>query len=499
MSKKNNNYKILLAIIISIGLTYLSDYAFVLEDATFKSMETSILEQSVYSEELNLKTVNKVYYKNQLLGVLDDRTLIDTLLAETQENDYITEFPNSKLQLGEDMYIIEEDSYFSYENIDQNIIDYIIDNNLFAIEVNKVDFSNGNTVYVKSIADFEQAKNQYLLNFIGKEDFDTLAQGGVPEAVPMGKYGYRVLGLAILETISYSKGFASKENILMDVNDIVAYLSYGYTTEIVEYTVEQYDTVEYVAYQTGLTPQQIVTLNSDRLLSTNQLLTVGEKLNVTYFNSPINISVTRERVVQEPIYPGSTEYVADPTLREGVSVVEVRERNGSKRVVYKETYINGVVQANPEIVETTVLQQPVREVTRYGTMIIPGIGTGNFRSPVDNFMVTCGWYCYPNHTAADFQNRYNRYDNAYAADRGIVEVVGYTSINGYYMWINHNNGYRSYYGHLNKPAYFSVGATVLKGDAIGQIGMTGLVTGPLVHFMLTYNGSYINPCTVLSC
>ncbi len=130
-------------------------------------------------------------------------------------------------------------------------------------------------------------------------------------------------------------------------------------------------------------------------------------------------------------------------------------------------------------------------------MVIPSVGSGRFRYPVDNPVVTCGWYCYAGHTATDFQNSVNRYGVVRAADRGTVEVASYQSINGYYVWINHNNGYKTYYGHMNTRPYVSPGQIVTRGEVIGQIGMTGLATGPHVHFMVTINGTYINPMTVV--
>ena len=82
-------------------------------------------------------------------------------------------------------------------------------------------------------------------------------------------------------------------------------------------------------------------------------------------------------------------------------------------------------------------------------MEIPGVGTGTFRWPVDNPTVTCQWGCYYGHRGTDIANAYDRYGNLYAADRGVIEVVGYNSVNGNYVIINHNNGYESYYGHMS--------------------------------------------------
>lgn len=56
------------------------------------------------------------------------------------------------------------------------------------------------------------------------------------------------------------------------------------------------------------------------------------------------------------------------------------------------------------------------------------------------------------------------------------------------MIINHNNGLMTYYGHMNEPSPLKVGDTVRKGEVIGHIGMTGLASGPHVHFMVLKDG-----------
>ncbi len=52
---------------------------------------------------------------------------------------------------------------------------------------------------------------------------------------------------------------------------------------------------------------------------------------------------------------------------------------------------------------------------------------------------------------------------------------------GNFVVISHENGTQSLYSHLSK-ATVSVGDNVLKGQTIGYIGMTGLTTGPHLHF-----------------
>ena len=249
----------------------------------------------------------------------------------------------------------------------------------------------------------------------------------------------------------------------------------------------------YKRQKNGLSAQQVVSINSDQLDNVDQLIQPGMVLNVTNFQSPITVRVTKERVAKEEVYPEDPIYKEDPNMKEGSSVTDVHAQNGSRNAFYEEVWINGE-NTGGTLVSSIITRQPVREETRVGTKVIPGYGTGTFRWPVDNPSITCRWGCYSGHQAIDIKNSYNRYGNLYAADRGTIAETGYTSINGYYQIIDHNNGYKTYYGHMNRPAFFKVGQNVEKGEIIGQIGMTGRATGPHVHFFIMKNGVRQNPC-----
>ncbi|MBV1710124.1 MAG: peptidoglycan DD-metalloendopeptidase family protein [Erysipelothrix sp.] len=459
-------------------------------------LDGAVFQQEILRVYSQPQMVTKIYEANRLLGVLSDSQVIDSVLSEIYQDAYANDFPDSKIGLGEDIYTTIELSYFEYSNADDLIVDYLKTNDLFSVEVFKIQFSNGAVIYVKDIEEFEAAKELYLLNFIDKSTYDDIKnKREIPE---LTTYGSRDTGINVLESTSITKGLASRNKILKNQNEIIYFLSYGYDTEIKTYTVAPFDTVEGVGYKTGLSAQQLITINNQKLKTTDQLLEPGLELNVTYFNSPISVVVTRERLSKEVVYPPRTKYVADPSIREGLSKIMTREVEGSKNVKYKETLVNGVL-IKGEVISEAITKQPVQEVVAYGTKVIPGIGSGKFRWPVNNPSISCGWLCYSGHRAIDIQNRYDRYGTIYAADRGIITKRAYTSIGGYYVIIDHNNGYRTYYGHMASPAYFPEGVAVEKGEAIGRIGMTGRTTGPHVHFQVWQSGSLINPCRVLGC
>ena len=85
----------------------------------------------------------------------------------------------------------------------------------------------------------------------------------------------------------------------------------------------------------------------------------------------------------------------------------------------------------------------------------------------------------------------------YASRAGRVTVAGYTSAAGYYVTINHLDGFSSIYMHLNNYVVSS-GQTVSAGQLIGYVGNSGIATGYHLHFGIAYNGAYVNPASYVS-
>lgn len=457
--------------------------------------ENSLIAQAVLSVDTNEHEVVKVYQQKQLIGVLSKDADLDAFLQTAYQARYEADFPGTKLGFGEDIFMATEKTYVNYENQDTAILNYIYENDLFSIEVDKIELSNGAVIFVKNIDLFEQAKKIYLGNFISESAYSLILNNQLPP--PLVTYGYREVGFSIVETATYQKGLAPSSKILKSVSDIVYFLSYGYGTDIKTYTVEEYDTVEGIAYKAGLSPQQVVTINNETLKTVNQVLEVGSVLNVTYFNSPINVIVTRERLAKETVYPQSTLYVKDPNMQEGYSVIQTREENGYKNVMYQETYVNGEVK-DAKILSSTIIKYPVREVVRIGTKVIPGIGSGSLRWPLGpDSHISCRYMCYRNHEGMDIVYNYIRSGAIYAADRGTISYVGYDWRSGYHIYIDHNNGMKTLYAHMIRRPPVELGERIEKGDFIGNVGSTGRSTGPHLHFGVYVNGDAKNPCNYL--
>ena len=84
-----------------------------------------------------------------------------------------------------------------------------------------------------------------------------------------------------------------------------------------------------------------------------------------------------------------------------------------------------------------------------------------------------------------------------ASGAGTVVTATYSSTAGNYIMIYHGNSLYTVYMHCSKLGV-KVGDTVNQGDVIGNVGSTGISTGPHLHFGVTVNGSYVNPLNYVS-
>ena len=85
----------------------------------------------------------------------------------------------------------------------------------------------------------------------------------------------------------------------------------------------------------------------------------------------------------------------------------------------------------------------------------------------------------------------------YATKSGYVTTATYNYAYGYYVTINHMDGFSSLYGHMTN-FIVSDGQYVNRGDTIGYVGSTGWSTGSHLHFTIYYNGSTVNPMSYVS-
>ncbi|MDR0452051.1 MAG: M23 family metallopeptidase [Treponema sp.] len=233
------------------------------------------------------------------------------------------------------------------------------------------------------------------------------------------------------------------------------------------YTVRQGDTIGQIAMSFGLNQDTILSVNgvkNARLLQIGQQLKIpnqdgilykvkkGDSLGKIAENYQVEVSALRtvNELFSERVNEGSSVFVPGAKL----NLMDLQEINGD------------------------LFNWPVRGyiTSRYGYRASPFGGARQF------------------HTGIDIGAAMGTPIRAAMAGR--VSGVGYNDTSGNYVVITHHSGYRSLYAHLS-VVRTKAGAYVRTGDLIGDVGSTGLSTGPHLHFTVYKNGVTINPSAVM--
>ncbi|MBU1151362.1 M23 family metallopeptidase [Patescibacteria group bacterium] len=244
--------------------------------------------------------------------------------------------------------------------------------------------------------------------------------------------------------------------------------------KIIEYKVQSGDTLSTVAEKFGVSLETIRWQNSltKDTIKEGQIL---EILPVTGISHKVKKGDTVYSIAK--IYDTSAQAVVDFPFNT-FSNDETFELAIGQVIIIPD----GVM---PQAQPTTRIRQ-----------ITPNAGTvvasGNFVWPTSGSITQrFVWY----HKGIDIANSSG--SNILAADSGTVVTSGWSPFGyGNHVIIDHGNGYRTLYGHM-QALYVTVGQTVNRGDRIGKMGSTGRSTGTHLHFEVISNGVYLNPLNVL--
>ncbi len=79
---------------------------------------------------------------------------------------------------------------------------------------------------------------------------------------------------------------------------------------------------------------------------------------------------------------------------------------------------------------------------------------------------------------------------------GVVTLTGDFYFNGNTVFVDHGHGLISMMCHLSRIDV-AEGQTVERGELLGQVGATGRVTGPHLHWSVSMNGNRVDPVQVM--
>ncbi len=125
------------------------------------------------------------------------------------------------------------------------------------------------------------------------------------------------------------------------------------------------------------------------------------------------------------------------------------------------------------------------------------------RTPIDGARLSSG-FGMRNHPILGYTRMHRGVDFAaptgtpiYAAGSGVVLSAGRNHGYGNYIEIRHDPQFHTAYGHLSRfAAGIHPGTRVRQGEVIGYVGMTGLATGPHLHYEVIKNNDKVNPLSV---
>lgn len=256
------------------------------------------------------------------------------------------------------------------------------------------------------------------------------------------------------------------------------------------YQVVKGDTLSEIAIKVNIPMDRIVEMN-DSLDDVNSTLQIGQELLITVPEP--ELSVTRvEQKYYEETYDAEVQIIdVDTWYTNQTEVLEVPHA-GFRKVVADVTYVNNK-EVSREILREEVVMQAVAKVMKRGTKTPP-----RYVMPVSGGRQTSGFGlrsrpkkgASTNHKGVDIAVPTGT--SVRASSGGTVTKAGWGSGYGYVVYIDHEDGKQTRYGHLSR-VLVSVGQKVKQGDRIALSGNTGVSTGPHLHFEMRINGTPVDP------
>lgn len=256
--------------------------------------------------------------------------------------------------------------------------------------------------------------------------------------------------------------------------------------KVTEYVVKRGDSPWSISQKFNLKPESILWGNP-QLNAAAGSLKAGDRLSILPVDGVLHIAVEGDTIeeleslhgvpAQEIIeYLGNDFDLTQPAqLTVGQQIIIP---NGTSPIVWSEAKIPGVVEGSS------------------GTAIsenVPNLGTGYFSWPVNGYSLTQEFWS--GHPGIDLVTDFRQ--PVFASDSGTVVLSGWDDTGyGYFIIIDHGNGYKTTYGH-NEANLVSVGQTVMQGQQIAESGNTGNSTGNHLDFRILYNGVFLNPLSYL--
>ena len=241
--------------------------------------------------------------------------------------------------------------------------------------------------------------------------------------------------------------------------------------------------------------------------SESDIMTADEIMTLAYGKFSISLS-TDIVYTREVKFETIVEY--DETQYSSYEKVKTEGKNGTEKVVIRTTFTDGM-QTDAVETETIELEKTIDKVVVKGSKdgvksyndssSSSGTSTGSFIWPVPythNITSYYEWRWGTMHWGIDISSSGVHGQDIVASDGGTVVHAG--DINdgyGYYVIIDHGNGFQTVYAHCDSLAVYE-GQYVSQGQTIGYVGSTGWSTGSHLHFEVRQGSNKLNPLNFVS-
>ena len=263
-----------------------------------------------------------------------------------------------------------------------------------------------------------------------------------------------------------------------------------------EYTIVSGDTLSEIALKVNVPMDQIVEMNRDLLDSVNTPIHVGEKLIITVPEPELSVT-RRETKYYEEIYDADTVYIENDSWYTNEQVVRQQPSAGFRKISVEENYLNDTV-VERIILKQELIKEAVPLIVERGTKVPP-----TYIKPISGGRIS-SYFGKRNKPTAGASTYHQGIDwatpvgtSVMASCGGTVSKAGWASGYGYCVFIDHEDGKQTRYGHLSK-VLVKVGQKVRQGEKIALSGNTGVSTGAHLHFEIRVNGTAVDPLKYVS-
>ncbi|MDD2434658.1 MAG: M23 family metallopeptidase [Bacilli bacterium] len=453
-----------------------------------------------YKTSIKPKTYYQVYLDDQVLGVIKSKEKLYDYINNKgnyykKELGVDTVYPPNGLEVKK---ITTYDKKVDKVNDVYNRIDKLKPFTIegYQLTINKED--ENEIIYITDPKIFENAVKNTITAFIGENNYKLYLN---EEQKKIETVGNIIDNVYVEEDLTLKKTKISvEETIYIDEDELSQYLLFGTNEKNQTYTVKLGDTIDRIAFTNKINVEEFFISNPE-FNSIDNLLFPGQEVYVGIIDPVLSI-VVEETKVEDVERKYRTEYRKDASRVIGEDEIVQEGVSGLDRVTTLVKSVNGnVVIVEPD---TTIEIKPsVTEVVLVGTRYQPSVGSlYSWGWPTQGGWMITSYYQYRSNPFTGRRELHAAIDiagpgygsNIYAANNGTIYKAQWHNSLGYYIIINHNNGYYSLYSHLSSIRKGKIGSVVGRGEVIGSMGMTGDATGPHLHYEIwvgvPFNGGY---------